>query len=190
MRIQFPIKYLDQFDAFAFYDNAFTDEECEKIKTFFTDLTVASINNDDTVDATIRKSKIKFINPDQGNSWIFEKIYQYSSQCNDVRWKFQLSGFFEGVQLTQYDKDADHYDWHIDSGNKELSVRKLSVIILLDEPENYEGGELSFIGKKEKVKMKKGTLIVFPSYIAHKVHPVTGGIRRTAVAWLSGEPYR
>jgi PKHD-type hydroxylase len=78
----------------------------------------------------------------------------------------------------------------MDNGNGDFSIRKLSLILLLDPPDAFEGGELQFLGIAEKKKMGQGTLILFPSYIGHKVHPVTGGIRRTAVAWISGEPYR
>ena len=190
MKIQFPIRKLEGFDFFAFFDDAFTSDECEKIKELFTDLHDGTIGFNGNTDDSIRKSMVKFVDPSEHTSWIFERFYQVAAGCNEARWKFQLSGFYEGIQLTQYDATGSHYDWHIDSGNGDFSIRKLSLVLLLDDPENYDGGELEFIGLKGLVKKKKGTLLVFPSYIGHKVHPVTGGLRRTAVAWISGEPYK
>lgn len=190
MKIQFPIRKLDNFDFFAFFENAFTSEECEKIKEMFTDLHDGTVGHKEQTNEVIRKSLVQFIDPSEKTSWIFERFYQFAIGCNEARWRFQLSGFYEGIQLTQYDQNGSHYDWHIDSGNAEFSIRKLSLILLLDDPQSYDGGELEFVGLREKVKKKKGTLLLFPSYMGHKVHPVTGGMRHSAVAWISGEPYK
>jgi PKHD-type hydroxylase len=187
MKVQFDLRQLTDFDTHAFFTDAFTKEECDQIKSLFVDMSDGLIESGKIEEK--RKSKVKFIDPTKENQFIFEKFYQFAAQCNNFRWGFQMTGFYEGIQLTQYNGDGGHYDWHIDVGNNNLSIRKLSLILLLDDPDSYEGGEVEFIygGKK---KFAQGTLIVFPSYIAHKVHPVTQGIRRTAVAWISGEPYR
>jgi PKHD-type hydroxylase len=189
MKIQFPVRTLDQFDVFAFFEKCFSHEECEKITELFVDMQTGLVDQNKEIEK-IRKSKVKFVDPSEQTNFVFQKFYDYAIPCNDVRWKFQLSGFYEGIQLTEYDEHGSHYDWHTDNGNNALSIRKLSLILLLNEPEEYDGGEIEFLGVSEKKKYPKGTLIVFPSYVGHKVHPVTKGNRKTAVAWISGEPYK
>ena len=67
-------------------------------------------------------------------------------------------------------------------------TRKLSMSIILND--DYEGGEFEFYGHKKSIKPTKGTVIVFPSYMVHRVKPVTKGIRYSVVAWFCGEPFR
>lgn len=189
MNIQFPIKTLDQYSAYAFFEKSFSSDECEKIKALFFDMTSGMVDDCEQKEKT-RKSKVKFISADESSSWIFQKFYEISVPCNDVRWRFQLSGFNEGIQLTEYDGSGSHYDWHMDNGNGYFSMRKLSIVLLLSEPDEYDGGELEFVGSEGKKKYSKGTVLIFPSFVGHKVHPVTKGNRKTAVAWISGEPYR
>lgn len=190
MKNKFPICKLDNFDIFAFYEKAFSSIECKEIKSLFTDMNDGNVGHDGNVDKIIRKSKVRFQERTEETDWIFDKLTAFAFGCNLNRWKFQLSGFYEGLQLTEYDEEGSHYDWHIDNGNGDMSIRKLSMILLLDDAKDYEGGELGFIGIPEKKKYDAGTLILFPSYVGHKVYPVTKGTRRTVVAWISGDPYR
>ena len=124
----------------------------------------------------------------------------------------------ETFQFTKYKKDQ-HYGWHTDghgchkSARKSANlhnndtlqytrqtnllgtVRKISVSAILNE--DYEGGELQFktltpMGKVQiaTVKGNKGDVIVFPSYINHRVTPVTKGTRYSIVAWYGGPPFK
>lgn len=190
MKNTFPIPKLENFDIFAFYEKAFSSVELEEIKKMFVEMTDGHVGHDGNVDRIIRKSKVKFIEKDEKTYWIFDKLSAFSFACNSARWRFQLSGFYEGLQLTEYDEEGSHYDWHMDNGNGDMSIRKLSLILLLDDAKDYDGGELGFLGIQDKKKYDAGTLIVFPSYVGHKVYPVTKGKRRTVVAWISGDPYR
>ena len=66
-------------------------------------------------------------------------------------------------------------------------TRKLSMTIVLNN--DYEGGEFQFFNYKDQlIKEKKGTVIVFPSYMVHRVRPVTKGTRYSLVVWFCGEP--
>lgn len=190
MQNKFPIPTLTNFDIFAFYEKAFSSVECDAIKKLFVDLNSGCVGHDGNVEANIRKSQIRFEERTKETEWIFDKLTGFAFNCNLARWHFQLSGFYEGLQLTEYDENGSHYDWHMDNGNGEMSIRKLSLILLLDDGSEYEGGELGFLGVNEKKKFNAGTLIVFPSYVGHKVYPVTKGKRRTVVAWISGDPYK
>lgn len=69
--------------------------------------------------------------------------------------------------------------------------RKVSVICLMSDPDEYEGGELQIqLYQDYKVDMKKGQIIAFPSMLQHRVVPIISGIRNSAVIWLNGPRMR
>ena len=147
-------------------------------------------------DELIRSSKVAFFNPEEHLGDLFNKISKSISFFNAKYWNFDLTSFVENWQYTIYESgENDHYDWHVDNIDSwNSSPRKLSVVIQLSDPDEYEGGELMFNfgsleGDQIAVK-KKGTLIMFPSYVLHKVAPVTAGVRRSLVFWVSGPGFR
>jgi PKHD-type hydroxylase len=107
-------------------------------------------------------------------------------------WEYPLIGQ-EDTQIGRY-KSADegHYDWHMDATAPKNGIqRKLSISILLSDPSEFEGGELQFKGMEDrKILTKQGSIVVFPSFIEHRVTPVTKGVRYTAVTWASGPSFR
>ena len=71
--------------------------------------------------------------------------------------------------------------------------RKLSMTVQLTDPTEYEGGDFHLDDSVEPLpsfSKDKGSVLIFPSYINHKVSPVTKGIRRSLVAWFSGPRWR
>ena len=71
------------------------------------------------------------------------------------------------------------------------ACRKLSMSILLNQVgEDYEGGELEFMGNLGVVVANKGDCILFPAYMTHRVLPVTKGQRNVIVGWLHGESFK
>lgn len=70
--------------------------------------------------------------------------------------------------------------------------RKLSMVIQLSDPSEYEGGELLLhLGNNPtRIERKKGLAVFFPSYILHEVTPVTKGERYSLVAWVHGKPFK
>ena len=107
-------------------------------------------------------------------------------------WNFDLLTQ-EQTQIGRYkSSDEGHYDWHMDSQPPiDGRQRKLSISILLSDPSEFEGGELQFKGMEDgKILTKQGSIVVFPSFIEHKVTPVTKGVRYSAVTWASGPSFR
>lgn len=106
-------------------------------------------------------------------------------------WKFNVIGFGEDIQISEYnEEDNGHYDWHMDVG--ELSpYRKISISVQLSDPKPYEGGDLLIFNSKnyKKLPNSKGTAILFPSYLLHKVTKVTKGTRKSLVIWITGKPF-
>ena len=85
------------------------------------------------------------------------------------------------------------YDWHYDVNWKGESAydRKLSICVQLCNPSEYEGGNFEFDEVKTTADFRsKGTVLVFPSYLRHRVLPVTSGIRRSLVAWFVGPRWK
>jgi PKHD-type hydroxylase len=172
----------------------FTPEECEKILAMWDEekavqaRTAADINEAEA-NTEKRKSRIQWIGYSQETDWLFRKLFAAVQDANVHRFQFDINGFFEHLQLTKYESDGGHYDWHEDNGGGNFSIRKLSIVVQLTDPEEYDGGEFEVfgIGKSEKAK---GTIFVMPSFVTHKVHPVTRGTRFSLVAWVSGPAFR
>ena len=141
--------------------------------------------------------------------WIYKEIQPFIHQANRLAgWNFDWD-FSESCQFTKY-KLNQFYDWHCDSwenvydnkDNKDThgKIRKLSVTCSLSAPEDYEGGELEFdfrnmdpdkptVRKCAEIK-QRGSIVVFPSHVWHRVKPVTKGTRYSLVIWNLGYPFR
>jgi len=150
-----------------------------------------------------RKSDIVWLS----GYWLYKELHPYINIANEkANWNFQWD-WSESCQYTEY-KEGQFYDWHCDSNptpydkpddpNTNGKIRKLSLILSLSEPEEYEGGDVEFgfhdnDGNKqpsicEEVR-PRGSLIIFPSFVWHRVKPVTRGIRHSLVCWSLGQPY-
>lgn len=189
---------LNKYSDYAFYspeNGGFSKHQCEKILSLWDGTTKNHAITGGSPESLLthipndkRKSHIQWIHWSEEVDWIFAHLANLAMDCNSVRYRFQLNGFLEAIQMTEY-KEGDHYDWHTDHGDGEFSVRKLSIVVQLSDPSNYEGGNLQVHGKKVEC-IDQGTVTFFPSFAAHKVHPVTKGTRYSLVAWLTGEPFR
>ena len=160
--------------------------------------------------------------------WLYDLIHPFLRIANkEAGWKYEWD-FSENFQFTKYHKggfygwhadgNSCHYgrykryipgvspttkDGGIPKGyttNPHMvnKVRKLSITINLNEPGEYDGGNLKFdfgphAGKErfhECVEIRpQGSIIVFPSYVYHQVTPVTRGTRYSLVLWSLGKPF-
>ena len=152
-----------------------------------------------------RDSNVVWLN----DRWIYKEIQPFIHQANKLAgWNFDWD-FSESCQFTKY-KLNQFYDWHCDSwdvpyinqDNKDTNgkIRKLSVTCSLSDPKDYEGGELEFdfrnmdpdkptIRKCAEIK-PRGSIVVFPSHVWHRVKPVTKGTRYSLVIWNLGYPFK
>ena len=113
---------------------------------------------------------------------------------NANRKTFNLDvSYIPPIQLTQYDVGAS-CGWHIDvHWDTELAYdRKLSVVVQLCDPNSYEGGVFEFGGGPVAPKefATQGSVLVFPSYLSHRVTEVTKGVRYSIVSWAEGPRWR
>lgn len=143
----------------------------------------------------IRKSKTCWIADD----WLKRDLYSIVQYANKS-WNFNLSQN-EDIQFTEY-APKGHYNWHNDSIKNPMNLknmqRKLSMVVQLSDPKDYEGGDLKFnlrgldssqsdniISPPPEFK-QQGSIVVFPSFLWHKVEPITSGKRYSLVMWTLG----
>ena len=123
------------------------------------------------------------------DEWLRALLWQYVEQANTRSFGVAVERRCE-IQLVEYVASQNAgYDWHHDvqwNGQSGLD-RKLSVTVQLSESDEYEGGDFEFEELKTNTDFRsKGTVLVFPSYLRHKIHPITSGTRRALVAWFFG----
>ncbi len=186
-----PLK--QNFAEFAYYESFFTDEEISRIRALWNaeEATDATLSGQDQHNEKLRKTSLLFLDDLKKHDWLYNKLMQLSLFANSERFWFDLSGFFQPFQLARYE-EGHFFDWHMDFGPGEISHRKLSMTVQLSDDSEYEGGDLEFRINDRVVSAPKsqGTVIVFPSFVQHRVTPITKGIRQSIVAWASGTPFR
>ena len=115
-------------------------------------------------------------------------------KANNEVWRLDLTGFnmfSDRPNILRYKaEEKGHYDWHFDYGSA-FSNRKMSFSIQLSDPSEYDGGMLEIVGMPPNEETrKKGTIIMFPSYVRHRVTPVTRGTRYCIVGWVHGPHFK
>mgnify|MGYP003646279208 FL=1 len=154
-----------------------------------------------------RNSDLVWLN----DNWIYRELHPYIHEANkSAGWNYEWDRS-ESCQFTKY-KLNQYYDWHCDSWDKPYEkkgpqlgkIRKLSMTCQLTDGSEYEGGELEFDFRnydphmREETKhlrqakeiLPKGSIIVFPSFVWHRVKPVTKGTRYSLVMWNLGYPFK
>ena len=181
---------VDQVNLYAFWNNAFSKEECQKIINIAKDKGLIK-GTTKGVTKDVRDSKVSWLYPVDGMDWVFRRVTDITLNLNERFFKFNLFGLNEGFQFTNYEAPSGKYGKHVDKAIN-TSVRKLSISIQLTNPEEYEGGELYLYEDDKGTLMDKtqGTLILFPSYVLHEVMPVIKGTRNSLVTWVTGKQFK
>jgi PKHD-type hydroxylase len=178
---------------YCWFDGVFTRDEVRRIIELADDFPPeeATVGNYRNIDANIRSSVVHWMHPNADTLWLFERLVAIVGACNQQRYGFELTGLNEGLQVAEYGPGG-FFSWHKDHGPDMHSIRKLSVTVQLSDPDDYEGGEMEFMASPHAQTAPKGigTAIVFPSFVMHRVLPITQGKRRSVVGWFSGPPYR
>ena len=181
------------------YPNVLDDETIERIMKIgdtdqWLDAAVAVESNHE-----IRKTELAWSN----DQWLYDTFWSLMEMANqNANWNFEISAA-ESFTLGKYE-DGGHYKFHLDGngvqplnypGNEFLhgKTRKISFVAWLNE--DFEGGEFEFHpstvpAENGLIKPTKGTVIFFPSWYLHKVHPVTKGTRYALITWFNGWPVK
>ena len=148
--------------------------------------------------------------------WIGGFLWHYIERANRENFLYDIRNIDgESIQFTRYE-EGQFYGWHNDAGlqthykpvsvgnhaeglaqdflNEKIElIRKLSVVVQLSDPEDYEGGNFQIIsddGKSYFVPRQRGTVIVFDSRAQHRVLKVTKGVRKSLVSWVVGPRWK
>jgi len=191
---------------YYYFENAFTDEEIKLIQEEAMKVppTVGKTGKEGSDNENFRKSEIRWLN---GNApytdgdkvytgddfiWLYERLWNMIEEANRNLWNFNVSSGRDAIQHTIYKEGGGHYDWHMDCGSKEMRHRKVSLTVQLTDGDDYEGGELQLWRGQTPLNAPrgKGTVVIFPSYMMHRVTEVTKGTRESLVLWVGGDHYR
>jgi predicted 2-oxoglutarate/Fe(II)-dependent dioxygenase YbiX len=188
---------------FVWWDGVFSDEEINRMAAYFQEAGEGNMQpgkrHGGKLDLDVRRCSVVHFLWDQTNAWIFDKLNDAILHINSRWYGFDLNGY-KAIQYAEYHaEDSDHHDWHLDLNlgadvGDQTQPRKLSLAMLLNTPgEDFEGGEFHVCqGNPEKPQVcpsQKGRIIAFPSWMIHRVTPVTAGVRRSLVTWVTGPKF-
>jgi len=185
------------FHPYVYWNDFLSNEEINLIIQYCENkkLNDGSLTAGQKIDKSVRVSKVNFTEPDEENRWIFEKLNTLIDVVNQKFYGFDLVGYNMFQYSTYNSNENGHYDWHVDSHFGEIDPegfglhRKLSMTLLLND--DFEGGEFEYnLSKPKNIEIKKGTAIFFPSFVLHRVSPVTKGIRKSLVVWVEGPRWK
>jgi PKHD-type hydroxylase len=185
---------------FKIYQEELPEDFCNHIINLASSLETEEggvhVDGNTKISKEARNNNISWIN----NSDIIELMQIYTVKANqECGWNFDI-GVYETPQLSTYSQ-GQFYDWHVDIGVEEEYdpvVRKLTISINLNNA--YDGGNFQ-IERWGSPKIKKryitvkgmkktGSILVFPSFLHHRVTPVVQGQRKSLTCWFRGPPFR
>jgi PKHD-type hydroxylase len=164
-------------------------DDCDAAAACFPSARAAAVDHGAgiAVDDRLRRSRASFLVDASGHALV-KRVRELMLDVNRRRFKLDLFDI-EPLQLSEY-AVGDGYKDHLDIGPGPAALRKLSASVQLTDPSAYDGGDLHIWGTG-KVERTRGAIILFESYLVHRVEPVTRGLRRSLVAWATGmTPYR
>ncbi|MGV3522821.1 MAG: 2OG-Fe(II) oxygenase [Candidatus Sericytochromatia bacterium] len=175
---------------FVHIPDVFTPAECRRI--VYANLPVSqahvayySGNTQNLLELKQRNTKVKAMPRSESSFyWVYERLIQHIREVNQTYYGFELVTL-TNLQVLEYE-NTGFYQTHVDIGTGETSRRKLSLVLFLTPPEEYEGGQLVLKPRFEPILPQQGSLVIFPSYIPHEVRPVTKGVRHSLVTWILG----
>lgn len=187
-------------DSHAYWEGFLTDDQINRIlaapEWFNTEeAKIGGVSSGGSVNNGVRRTDVAWMNPNQGNRDIWAAFNDVIARVNATYFKFDLTGFYEPAQLTLYTgEDRAYYTWHTDADPKDIkTTRKLSMVLMLSDTSEFEGGDLQIKTNSDDpitLEQKRGRVWFFPSYVLHRVTPVTKGTRRTLVLWAGGPEFR
>lgn len=136
---------------------------------------------------------IAYISPSSYTRWLYDLLFPLVLEANNDLYHFDIDIVTDPIHYVIYPENGGHLEWHLDIGNYEVNHRKLALTIELSDSDSYEGGEFEiFTGGKNPVTIpkEKGDILIFPTFLLHRVKPITRGVRKCLVFWVGGKPFR
>lgn len=181
--------YINQ-SEYCWLPDGFSDEELMWLNNLKNLYPYDRSSVDPSMATEKRKSRIRYIPHDDRSSWVFDKLKQFIIDSNKTAWNFDLYSIIDSLQHSEY-LEGDFCNLHMDIGPG-TNHRKISVIVQLSDPSEYDGGDLEVWseGKFEILSKEKGCAFLFPSFILHRVTPITRGMRKSLVIYAGGGSYK
>ena len=174
--------------------NVFSPDECGRIVkaalagTFSDAGLVGGMQSDNT-----RRSRIFWLDEEGDSAWTFRRLLDTFADANR-HFDFRLEEFAERMQVAWYGAEpGGFFDWHVDFGDGPTARRrKLTVVVQLSSPDDYDGGtlETNADGIVRQASRALGSALMFPSFVLHRVAPVTRGERYSLTLWSHGPAFR
>jgi len=135
----------------------------------------------------LRRGKVSWVN----DRILRKRLWRLVQDINREFFQFELEGILEPLQYAVYES-GDHFGWHVDAVAGQKPFRKLSLSIQLSAETDYDGGDLQMQLGCWTLPMPKGLgdVIAFPTWLPHRVEPVTRGIRHALVVWAHGPAWK
>ncbi len=198
MRLEYP---------YCVFENHFSDEFCDRVTEMGESAAPMKAEVARDPENNLRDSTVSWLTDTPSNAWLYDQLTTFIKQTNDIYWQWNISQI-ESIQYTSYGP-GQFYTWHADQRRKPYApdsrwpgmIRKISMSIHLTEGTEYEGGDFLIeevhaapdLPEKRLKRLSnarsRGTAIIFPSHLYHRVEAVTSGRRRSLVIWFLGPPF-
>jgi len=180
--------------------NVFNDEMISRLEnsvlpdySFSKGRTGARELGTDTDSYKTNNRDIAYIQPNENSHWMYDLLFPIALEANQMYYGFDIDIVTDPIHYVIYPEDGGHLDWHMDNGAHGTNRRKLAMTVQLSDYNDYEGGDFQIWGGgKEFVTLprEKGDIVVFPTFLLHRVTPITKGIRKCLVFWTGGRPFK
>jgi|APCry1669191961_1035387.scaffolds.fasta_scaffold00182_5 PKHD-type hydroxylase len=190
-------------NTYQIFTKAFNDQFCDHIintaMLYPEQGGIVGTGETSRTDTGIRRSEIRWIDV-YAHREINTILNDYVNAVNSKMFGFDIAYGFDSLQYTEYNGNGEvkgFYGWHMDCLHDQYQIhdRKVSAVVQLCNPEDYEGGifEMDGVARPEfdvSKFMPRGSLLIFPSYLQHRVTPVTKGVRKSLVTWYNGPRFK
>jgi predicted 2-oxoglutarate/Fe(II)-dependent dioxygenase YbiX len=187
-----PGQSLPFFQPYATAQGVLSEQEMDRLIAEHLPLLAEGKLGPGNANPDIRRSQVVMLRTQPKYGWLYDRIWSAVQECNRQFFCVDVAGVEANIQLGRYDSvDRGFYDWHTDfAGIRPL--RKISVSIQLSRADAYEGGDLELLygNRPQRMDRTRGAFIAFPSFLLHRVTPVTRGTRWSLVAWILGARWR
>lgn len=180
------------------FPKAFTDEmieELTKMVNVHYPFEKGRTGNTETGEDTLERNNrdIAYLYPDRRTEWLYNLLFPIALEANKQLFHFDIDIVTDPIHYVIYPEDGGHLDWHMDVGAYGVNRRKLAMTVQLSDSNDYEGGDFEIWDGRENfitVPREKGDIVVFPTFLLHRVKPITKGQRKCLVFWTGGRPFR
>lgn len=174
----------------VFYSQEFSPAECQRILEIPPRAELDQLWHDELkrhlpLELKLAQCRRRLIPYDATNEWLFQKLSNIVHTINEATYKFEIEQL-AGTQIVEFEA-GQSYPWHVDLGDHHFSLRKLGLILFLDDFESYQGGFLQMgSGAIKDQDQLQGSFCIYPAYIMKRFTPLESGRMRALLTWGVG----